>query len=323
MNEASTISRVTPVHQTIESWLQRFLENHPARAASLLMTVYGDAIAPHGGTLWLGSLIRLVAPLGLNDRVVRTCVFRLSRENWLRVQTEGRRSHYRLTTLGLRRFEAAWRRIYHRPIDDWSGNWHLVLLPAMLKGARREALRKELQWIGYGALASGVLAHPAPDLVTLHEILRETGTHDDVVIMQALTPDPSSGRPLKALVHDCWNLETISAQYRRFIDGFRPILQALQQADAPDARQCFLIQTLLMHAFRRTLLHDPQLPARLLPADWSGGTARRLCEDIYRITFAPAQAHLLATCETLSGPMPAAAPYFYDRFGGLAEPAAR
>lgn len=303
--------------RTVERWIRRHLEQYPARAGSLIVTVYGDFIAPHGGTVWLGSLIRLVAPLGLNERVVRTCVYRLSQENWLKAETEGRRSHYRLTPSGRRRFESAWRRIYFRPEDTWSGEWQLVFLPAGLTGARRDALRKELVWSGYGALAPGVLAHPSADHVALRDILHETGTHDHVVTMKALSSESSEGKPLKALVHGCWNLATIAARYRDFIDGFRPVLHAMQAASTLDAEHCFLVQTLLMHAFRRTLLNDPQLPARLLPADWSGRTARQLCEDIYRITCGPAQAHLLANCQTADGPLPAAAPYFYERFGGL------
>ena len=45
--------------------------------------------------------------------------------------------------------------------------------------------------------------------------------------------------------------------------------------------------------------------------------ARQLCQDLYRITYPLAQQHLLQVCETASGPLPAAAPYFYERFGGL------
>lgn len=82
-----------------------------------------------------------------------------------------------------------------------------------------------------------------------------------------------------------------------------------------------MVQTLLMHDFRRALLHDPQLPSQLLPANWSGGVARQLCEDLYRITYPFAQQHLLSVCETASGSLPPAAPYFYERFGGL-EPSA-
>ena len=59
------------------------------RAKSLIMTVWGDAIAPHGGTVWLGSLIRLLAPLGLNERLVRTGVLRLVRDGWLAARPTG------------------------------------------------------------------------------------------------------------------------------------------------------------------------------------------------------------------------------------------
>ena len=55
-------------------WINHFLETDPPRSKSLVMTIFGDAIAPHGGRLWLGSLIELVAPLGVTDRLVRTSV---------------------------------------------------------------------------------------------------------------------------------------------------------------------------------------------------------------------------------------------------------
>ena len=94
-------------------------------------------------------------------------------------------------------------------------------------------------------------------------------------------------------------------------------------ADSLDPEQCFLIQTLLMHDFRRTLLHDPQLPSQLLPGNWSGGVARQLCRDLYSITYPLAQQHLLSVCETANGPLPPAAAYFYERFGGLEVPFAQ
>jgi hypothetical protein len=38
----------------------------------------------------------------------------------------------------------------------------------------------------------------------------------------------------------------------------------MRAAGSLDPEQCFLVQTLLMHDFRRALLHDPQLPVQLL-----------------------------------------------------------
>jgi phenylacetic acid degradation operon negative regulatory protein len=307
----------------ISQWIQDFLDQHPARANSLIITVYGDFIAPHGGTVWLGSFIELVRPLGLNERLVRTSVYRLSQEKWLVSEQLGRKSFYSLTTSGRRRFENAYRRIYFAPQDTWSGEWQLVLMPASVVGAQRDALRKELAWAGYGALAPGILAHPSADTDALLDILQETGAHDKVVVLKATNISTLSSKPLQELVRECWNLDALAAKYLDIIELFRPVLRTLRAANSLDPEQCFLVQTLLMHHFRRALLHDPQLPEQLLPANWSGGVARQLCRDLYRITYPLAQQHLLSVCETANGPLPAAAPYFYERFGGLEAVAAK
>jgi phenylacetic acid degradation operon negative regulatory protein len=306
----------------ISQWIEDFLEQRPTRANSLIITVYGDFIAVHGGTVWLGSFIRLVEPLGLNERMVRTSVYRLSREKWLVSEQLGRRSHYSLTTSGKRRFEHAYRRIYFAPQDTWTGEWQMVLIPPSLGGAQRDALRKELAWAGYGALASGILAHPSADADALLDILQEAGAHDKVVAMKAANISALTSKPMLELVHECWNLDALAARYHDFIELFRPLLRTMRSVNKLDPEQCFLVQTLLMHDFRRTLLHDPQLPSQLLPANWSGGIARELCRDLYTITFPLAQQHLMSVCETVNGPLPAAAPYFYERFGGLPAPPA-
>ncbi|MCF8197819.1 MAG: phenylacetic acid degradation operon negative regulatory protein PaaX [Sulfuritalea sp.] len=304
----------------ITQWINDFLEQHPTRANSLIITVYGDFIAPHGGTVWLGSFIRLVQPLGLNERMVRTSVYRLSQEKWLVSEQLGRKSFYSLTTSGRRRFEHAYRRIYFEPQDVWAGEWQLVMIPASLTGAPRDSLRKDLAWAGYGTLATGILAHPSGDTDALLDILQETGAHDKVVAMKAANISSLSSKPLQELVHECWNLDALSAKYLDFIELFRPALRTMRTAHNLDPEQCFLVQTLLMHAFRRALLNDPQLPSQLLPTNWSGGVARQLCRELYSITYPHAQKHLLSVCETANGPLPPAAEYFYERFGGLATP---
>jgi phenylacetic acid degradation operon negative regulatory protein len=48
-----------------------------------------------------------------------------------------------------------------------------------------------------------------------------------------------------------------------------------------------------------------------------------LCRDIYGLTWLHAQRHLTTVCETASGPLPPAASYFHERFGGLAASAER
>jgi phenylacetic acid degradation operon negative regulatory protein len=99
----------------VEELVQAFCKARPIRGGSLIITVYGDAIAPRGGTVWLGSLITLLAAFGLKQRLVRTSVFRLSREGWLTSQQVGRRSFYSISEVGQRCFASAFRRIYAKP----------------------------------------------------------------------------------------------------------------------------------------------------------------------------------------------------------------
>jgi hypothetical protein len=127
----------------VTRWIPRTLRADPPRAKSLIVTVWGDALAPHGGSVWLAGLIHLMAPFGINERLVRTSVFRLAQDGWLNSATHGRMSRYRLTTEGKRRFDDAHLRIYARPADDWNGGWDLVLADA-LPPATRAVLRREL-----------------------------------------------------------------------------------------------------------------------------------------------------------------------------------
>ena len=64
------------------------------RAKSLLITIFGDALEPRGGQVWLSSLIALARPLGVSERLVRTSVYRLAQEKWLERTASGRRSYY-------------------------------------------------------------------------------------------------------------------------------------------------------------------------------------------------------------------------------------
>ena len=84
--------------------LARLLATRPPRAKSLVVTVFGDSILPHGGTVWVGSLIRLLGPFGINERGVRTAVQRLTVEGWLSSRSVGRRAgSVHISTSGSRR----------------------------------------------------------------------------------------------------------------------------------------------------------------------------------------------------------------------------
>lgn len=292
------------------------LDRLKPKAKSLIVTVYGDAISHHGGNAWLGSVIALVEPLGLNERMVRTAVFRLAKEDWLVAQPIGRRSYYRLTDHGRRRFDAAHARIYRQDGRPWDQCWTVVIPDARaLDAATRETLRRDLGWLGFGQVAGGVLLHPDPDEAALRAALADLG--NQALVLRGPAAPWVAPEALSDVIRTCWDLDRLAGEYTDFLDAFRPVWQALKDSPRLDPALCFAVRTLLMHGYRRAFLRDPVLPDELLPSDWPGTAARVLCRNLYRLTEAAAERHVMTTLETAEGPVPEAHPGYFTRFGGL------
>jgi phenylacetic acid degradation operon negative regulatory protein len=92
------------------------------------------------------------------------------------------------------------------------------------------------------------------------------------------------------------------------------VAEPFRRARTPDPQQAFVVRTLLIHAFRRVLLRDPQLPPELLPLDWPGAAAYALTRDVYLRTHKLAETHLATALEEA---LPRASEDFHRRFGGL------
>lgn len=306
-----------PTHlQVVDDLLKGFSRRRPTRAGSLIVTVFGDSISQHGNAVSLVNLIGALEPFGLNARQLRTAVFRLVREGWLKARQKGRRSYYSLTETGVRHFTRAARRIYaaHRP--QWDGNWTLVI-PAHVPTRERDALRRELLWLGYGAISPGMFAHPTGDRRSLDETLQERRLVDRVVVLSAQTLDVVSAEGMKQLCRECWGLDRIGARYESFLEAFRPVLQAARRARGMDPAQSFQLRTLLIHEYRRILLHDTDLPDELLPADWPGRQALNLTATLYTLVQQGAVEFLRREMGAVDGSLPAPDPGYYQRFGGL------
>ena len=284
------------------------------RAGSLITTVFGDAISPRGGTIWLGSLITAMDGFGISERLVRTSVFRLAQDGWLQSAQVGRRSYYCLTDAGRARFEQATHRIYGEPVSAWDGQWCLLLLSG-LDSESKDQVRKEFGWLGFGALSTNVLAHPVPDKADLDTAIDRLGLADKIVVMTGQTIRSESA--MRGLARASWNLDEIDSRYSGFVRRFRPLIAALGKNPIVAAKTAFLIRTLLIQEYRKVLLRDPQLPAELLPSGWHGAAAYQLCRNLYKAVYSQADNYLSATLETADGPLPPPASDFMDRFGGL------
>ena len=126
------------------------LRGSPPRLPSLVITIFGDAVAPRGGSVWLGTLARRVEALGIGEGALRTAMSRLTADGWLLRSRAGRNSFYRLAPKGRRTFEVATEHIYNPPDLPWTGRLRAALLTP---GTDREAAGAALAAAGYGSPA--------------------------------------------------------------------------------------------------------------------------------------------------------------------------
>jgi len=307
-----------PLAAAVETLLRRFRGQRPLRGGSLLVTIFGDSIAPRGGAVTLGSLIALAQPFGMSERLVRTSVARLAAEGWLDASRHGRHSEYRLTEGGQKLFAEATRRIYGITPSAWEGHWTMVILPPAA-GAARRTMRRELRWLGFGQLGPGVFAHPACTIEQARAWLATLGDTGEAWILRSHTEGQAADRKLAA---SGWSLSDLARRYRRFRDAFAPVRAAIAHRQIA-AQPAFVVRTLLIHEYRKVHLQDPLLPATLLPPDWIGAEAYELCKTLYSAVFAAADDFLSDTARRIREPLPPADASAYHRFGGIAQGAAQ
>lgn len=271
----------------IAARIDQFRRLRRIQATSLIITVFGDAVLTRGGRIWLGSLIRLLEPLNLNDRLIRTSVFRLVKDAWLGAETVGRRSNYALTPSGRRRFEEASRQIYSSRAPIWDRRWRMILLVNDIDTRQKEQLRRTLFWKGFGVVAGNCFIHPSADLAEALDALLTEGLESvlpNLMPMVAADFRSTLAASDADLVTRAWDLTKLASDYAEFFAAYQPILDQLRTSPLQEGaeEQAFLLRILLIHDYRRLLLRDPELPEVLLPADWSGHSARLLCKELYQ-----------------------------------------
>lgn len=296
---AACLGESMPLPPSVADLVRQFRAQKPARIWSLIVTLYGDAIVPRGGSLWVGSLIDIMALFGIDAGHVRTAISRLASDGWLTSEKRGRASYYRLSKRGEGVFLAATQRIFFDEAPPFDGRVRLVLLGSGL--ADPAGLRRALKDAGCAAFSASAylsLNDLPPALV------RRRG-------LQVLRVPVDAG--VRAVAAAAWEFDALAAAYDAFVDRFAALEQAPADGSlAPDA--ALVARTLLVHAFRRIVLRDPGLPAGLLPPQWPGHAARRRAGAIYRRLLAPSEAYLDAHARNTHGPLPPPGPDLARRF---------
>jgi phenylacetic acid degradation operon negative regulatory protein len=291
-----------PARTALERMIDRLHARGRLRVWSLVVTVFGDAVAPRGGQAPLSMLQDLMMRLRVEPGAVRTAMSRLAADRWVTREREGRNSFYRLADDGRHAFDLATRRIYAAGPPAWDGRWIVAVAPSPGDGPRRADRDRVMREMGFVTTGPGSWIKPHT----------EAG-------------DPAEGLPPGLLViagaalripegvTRLWSLDGSAAGYRTLCADLSPLARALAGGAALAPLDAMAARILVNHGWRRLVLRDPGLPAALLPQDWPGEEARALVRDLYGRLAAPSEAWL----DAAGLPAQARPERFRGRFGGL------
>ncbi|MEM1064335.1 MAG: PaaX family transcriptional regulator C-terminal domain-containing protein [Pseudomonadota bacterium] len=217
---------------TLRPVIERLHGGGRVRTWSLVITVFGDSVAPHGGRITSGQLQTILGQLDIDAGAVRTALSRLVRDGWLERDGAGRTGAYRLSAQGVSEFAEPVARVYAAPDNGAGEPWAMGVAAAPPVPQAIQVAPETWIW------PSAAKLRQCPDVLlqsgalTLAEAAREallTATHrDDLAMIAAdigdVTAPPAD--PLTALA----------------------------------------ARTALIHRWRRIVLRHPALPQAFLPA---------------------------------------------------------
>jgi phenylacetic acid degradation operon negative regulatory protein len=253
------------------------------RPRSLIFSLFGDLVhrvptETGEASLWIGALIRLMAPFGVSPAAVRQAVSRMTREGWLIAQRRGSRAYYSVTERGKRRIVELTPRIYG-PVIDWDGRWRLLTYTVSEENrAGRDRLRKELSVLGWAPLSASTWISPSDSLEAVRDAAHASHVPGDVHLFAGEYCGPRGDRELVEL---CWDLAAIARAYREFVARYElRLAEERERATLSDAA-AFAQRLWVVHDYRKLAYLDPGLPSELVPAHWPGTTAAALFRDYY------------------------------------------
>jgi phenylacetic acid degradation operon negative regulatory protein len=258
------------------------------RPPRLLLTLLGDYWWQHTESLPSAALVALLAEFGVSDSAARAALSRLTRNRLLVTAKIGRRTFVRLSERAAQILDEGARHIFSfgRDTQPWDGMWSLVAfsIPEQNRAAR-DALRKQLRWLGFAPLYDGLWVAPrdqASDVVCqLSELGISTATAFRATTVPGIEPD---GFPQRA-----WDLDDLHARYEGFIT-YAEELRERALAGRISPVEALVARTRVMDEWRAFPGLDPDLPGELLPDAWPRATARELFIASYDL-LGPLAAH--------------------------------
>ncbi|HET6833915.1 MAG TPA: PaaX family transcriptional regulator C-terminal domain-containing protein [Acidimicrobiales bacterium] len=261
-----------------------------AKPQDLVMTLYGAYVHPRDRLVWSGGLVTLLGELGFSPGSARVALTRLAARDMLARTKNGRRVYYSITPRSAAVLHEGDGRIFslgRAPVpehDQWTVLWHTIPEARRLQRAR---LTRRLRFLGFGPIQDGAWIAPHDRAREVTALLDELGVREHAGLMLGR---PAASLDFSTFITRVWDLESLAARYRRFVQEYGRY-QPDSVRDDIDDRHALLLRTRLIHTFRQFPFLDPELPEDLVPAPQHRPKAVRLFHDLYAALAPSAQRH--------------------------------
>ncbi len=251
--------------------INSFHSRTPLRVGSLIVTIFGDAVLPHGSFVPLSNLLDITSEIGIDDGAVRVAVHRLEKDGWLQKQKVGRNVHYALSAAAKAQSKAAAQQIYAYDQPKFVEKLQLLILA---DGPGRGDAREKLLKTGCGVVS--------PNIVLATDRVERPASLDKLIAdcTQYRVPIDLKHPETKNLCSRAWLLDGLNHDYQKFSDLYQPLATVLEN-NPLSMRKILTLRILLVHDYRRLILKDPFLPNTCLPKNWQGVAARNIMSLVY------------------------------------------
>jgi len=258
------------------------------RPPRLLLTLLGDYWWRRTESLPSAALVALLAEFGVSDSAARAALSRLTRNQLLVTSKSGRRTVVRLSARAAEILDEGGRHIFSfgRTVEPWDGMWSLVAfsIPEHNRAAR-DALRKQLRWLGFAPLYDGLWVSPRNHAIEVVAELAQLGITTATAFRATTVPGIGpDGLPQRA-----WDLDNLQDRYHGFITHTER-LRERTLAGRVSPVEALVARTRVMGEWRAFPGLDPDLPSELLPSAWPRTSARELFTTTYDL-LGPLAAH--------------------------------
>lgn len=249
---------------------------------AIVFTLFGDYLRYAGdGEVKLGALCELLGLFDVDAGTTRVVMTRLKKDGWFETRRDGRETSYLLSPRGWHLMDEGRERIFVHPDTRWRGEWSMVSFrfPDSERAAR-EAMRKQLAWLGFGQLTSSTWMSPHDRLDAAEKLFSEAPA-SSIDLFHA------RGRGLaqdRDIAQRCWDLAGLNRDYGTFMRSF-----GMPTGEIPTGAEALINRVRLTDAYRLFPFRDPDLPLELLPQGWLGHHAHHEFTRVHTALAADAE----------------------------------